>query len=53
MKLPLILTAALTAGCAVPTTGIVPRSEGMYIHYATLSSVLSEMHLRICPDGTQ
>ena len=31
MKLPFfILTGLALAGCAVPTTGIIPRSEGMY-----------------------
>lgn len=30
MKATSLLVLAILAGCAVPTTGVVPRSEGMY-----------------------
>lgn len=30
MKTAIAITAALLTGCAVPTTGVVPRGDGMY-----------------------
>lgn len=30
MKIALMVVAVVLAGCAVPTTGIVPRDDGMY-----------------------
>jgi len=29
MRTIILMTAAILAGCAVPTTGVVPRAEGM------------------------
>lgn len=30
MKFAALVTAMMLAGCAVPTTGVVPRGEGMF-----------------------